>query len=162
MNKNILWTCYPTEKFTNSNWPTPDLNNKNRLAIVTEKPIKTPDDPIFNPNRKGQLVLPSNSLKKLNITKSLLFGNPLQSDVNTIGNTIFHIIDAGNYDPEQFYFLGNLVSDKGQLYINLIVKNSHNNPITDKYAWMPFSYGSETPTPVPTITPKMYGLLNTK
>jgi hypothetical protein len=162
MNKNILWTCYPTEKFANSKWETPSLNKKNRLAIITEKPVKTPDDPIVNPNRKGQIVLPSNSLKKLKLTKSSLFGIPLHSKIYAIGNTIFHILDTGKFDPDQFYYLGNLVSDKGKLYVNLIIKNSHNNPITDKYAWTPFNYTPETPTPIPTKTPKMYGLLNTK
>ena len=144
MNKNILWTCYPTEKFTNSKWSTPRVDEKNRLAIITEKPVRTPDDPILNPNRKGQLVLPSNSLKKL-----------LHSKIYAIGNTIFHIVDTGIFDPEQFYFLGNLVSDKGKLYINLIIKNSDNNPITDNFAWTPFSYAPETPTPSPTMTPKL-------
>jgi len=164
MSKKISWVCYPvnsTENFKNANWGTPEPDKKNRLAIITPEIQKTPYDPIPNPNFKNQTVLPSSIVKKIKVYKEDMLGDPPISKIQIIGKKAFHLVDSGAFDPEQFYYLGNIVKNKDNYYLNLIVKNSHNLPLTDKYAWVLFNFETGKPTPTPTPTPKLYGLLNT-
>lgn len=150
MNKNVKWVCYRNT-----------IETFERRSTLITGPIKLPYDIIKNPNTKKQLVVPVELVKHLKIAKSSLFGEPLHSNVKVIGNIPFSVVYINEYDPLQYYFLGNIVLYDGIYYLNLVVKNYLRNPLTDTYAWFPFTYANDpVKSEAPTVKPELYGLLN--
>ena len=102
MNKNIVWVCYPKEKFTNSNWEVPP--GPNRLALIPKTIFKSPSDPIPNPNIQGQMVIPSEYVKNLKIIKKPIVDSLESTQTQFIGNIAYHVVFTGEFDPIQFYY----------------------------------------------------------
>jgi hypothetical protein len=126
----------------NKNWQYSKPNIKNKLAIPSVAIKKEVTDPIDNPNVKNQKVVPRIIVDEIKVKYDSLDGTPLKSDTIVIGNNVFNVVELGDFDPLAFYNLGAVVTSDGNRYINLInsTGTGSNNPISDTYAWAPFSY----------------------